>query len=204
MKYARASPAVLSYGRGSVGHSYSHTRRRSAYTVSTLWCFATARHPGYVLGGTHVKILALDPGATTGYAIIEWDKQSPRATLLVSGDLCGIHDLGKMLQYWLESVQAPDLVIYETFRLYAHKAQALVMDDFIAPQVIGVIRYLCVKYMVPTETQSASKGKGVPLSMVAERLDFANREPDSGHQYDACRHALAYILGEYNRRQQDV
>jgi hypothetical protein len=109
--------------------------------------------------------------------------------------------LGDTLQHFLDADEPPDLVIYESFRLYAHKAQALVTSDMIAAQAIGIIRYFCWRYHASVRVQSASQGKGVTREMVEERLDY-DIAPYNGHQWDACRHALAYILGEYNRRQQ--
>ena len=124
-----------------------------------------------------MRILAFDPGETTGWCYLDTD----RSETLSQGEfptytgLCGV--LAKT---------APDLVIIERFLLYPWSAKRLKWNKLVAVQVIGVIKFLCEEQLIPYILRNASVAKSVQL-----------RQPlESKHATDAFRHILAYLKAE--------
>jgi len=145
-----------------------------------------------------MNILAFDPGGTTGWAEIYdnlADTVSTRANLLVPrsvplfgyvgnvGEIPLWRGLGDLIRGF-----CPQVVVYETFRIYAHKAQSLQYDDLPASRVIGVLEFLCDSMDIPVVGQSASHMKNHRVRRVLDRKDFA-----SDHVYDAACHGLIYM-----------
>jgi hypothetical protein len=159
-----------------------------------------------------MKIIALDPGETTGYAIADWDGESEQAELAICGQVTGLVEFGRWLDialmhgcYRLSSGETETVVIYETFRLYPHKAQALIANEMIASQVIGVIKFLCAEHPMIDDPvkQSASQAKGL-LAHDWEQYLVSSYLARTDHQRDACVHVVYYMLSTLNRRKQDA
>uniref|UniRef100_A0A6M3J3J4 Holliday junction resolvase RuvC n=1 Tax=viral metagenome TaxID=1070528 RepID=A0A6M3J3J4_9ZZZZ len=99
-----------------------------------------------------MKILAIDPGQTTGVLLMDTHTGST---------------LGAELRLW-ERLDAliqrtkPDVIVYEAFRLYPHLAKAQIGKSFPTVQVIGVIKYLANQACIPTVEQTAAMRKHVP------------------------------------------
>lgn len=77
-----------------------------------------------------MKILTLDPGNSTGWCF-KGDK-------LIGGTLPEDHNMVALLILELE----PDVVVYESFKLYPGKAKSLAWNSFYPCEVIGVIKYV--------------------------------------------------------------
>lgn len=79
------------------------------------------------------KVLALDPGETTGWFYKDRETGEMRGGT-VSRDHQKVCDLIVDLK--------PDILIYETFNLYPGKAKSLAWNSFYPCEVIGVIKLI--------------------------------------------------------------
>lgn len=123
-------------------------------------------------------LLSLDPGAEhTGWAIVDVDTK----TCPISGTLPTWHGLDALF-----TIHAPDIVVYEEFRLYPAMAKAKSFGTLSEIETIGVLKYLCEEYKVPIVAQKASCKEHVALP----RQVAGVRGP---HARDALKHALYYI-----------
>lgn len=127
-------------------------------------------------------IVGFDPGETTGYAVVETKERGEFPAVLERGVLAQWHGIRRLLDTY-----SPELIIAEEFRLYASKAQAQVNSNMIAPQVLGVIKYLGEIYHIPIILQGANLGKFVRLPQ--EVFTALN----SAHERDALCHIMAYL-----------
>lgn len=92
------------------------------------------------------SILTFDPGESTGWAYRNSEGKVTGGTLPKDHrEVAGlIRDL------------MPDVVVYETFRMYPGKAQALAWNSFYPCEVIGVIKVTCMEEAIPMVEQAPS------------------------------------------------
>jgi len=148
-----------------------------------------------------MRVLAFDPGKTTGWADV-WDNpentgvfylphteaiESPYGTVMEHGSFPNWSQVEELI-----TVLSPDAVVYERFFIYPHKASSLQFDDVIAAQVIGVIRFLCEKLEFPVYVQTASEMK----NHVVRKKHISSFAPD--HEYDAACHGVIWMF-KHNR-----
>lgn len=127
-----------------------------------------------------MRLLALDPGETTGYALFD------DGNLQVAGEF----SLWRLISLLIVDV---DRVVCERFALYARKAAAMTNNEFPAVQVIGVVRYLAETLNVPVHFQPASAiHSGGSLSPLMRPLVDA-LEVKGSHARDATAHGLWYV-----------
>jgi len=130
-----------------------------------------------------VRILAFDPGETTGWCYVDTSGSLESGDFLTYTGVCDI--LART---------GPDLVIIERFLLYPWSARRLKWNKLVAVEVIGVARFLCEEERIPYILRNAAVAKSVKL-----------KEPlASKHATDAFRHILAYLkaenmLGEFSK-----
>lgn len=95
------------------------------------------------------SVLVFDPGESTGWCFRD---QNGR----VVGGTCGKNHLevAERIQ-----VLVPDIVVFERFNLYPQMAKSLAWNSFYPCEVIGVIRYLCMRSCIPVVEQAPSVKK---------------------------------------------
>ncbi len=96
-----------------------------------------------------MRVLSMDPGDHTGWMFMEDDQISSGGTVVL--------DL-EQIASTIETLN-PDVVIYETFRLYPQAAKHLVNNDFYTCQVIGAIKLTCLRLGIPYVVPQAPKLK---------------------------------------------
>lgn len=101
-----------------------------------------------------MKILVLDPGDHTGWVFRD-----------STGGILGgtINEQSLLAIENLFVMYRPDIVVYETFRLYAGAAQSMINSEFYTVQVIGAIRLLAQQRAVTCvygQTPSVKKFAG--------------------------------------------
>jgi hypothetical protein len=83
-----------------------------------------------------MNIVAFDPGVTTGCVVAAYESGSTflitRAEEIPWGGR--FHGIKRILNFY-----NPEFIVVESFRLYPHKAQAQIGQDFPSAQVIGII-----------------------------------------------------------------
>lgn len=131
-------------------------------------------------------ILAFDPGKLTGMAVAEFQNGTTATFIDVNefSTFTRLPELFKMCD--------PDVVIYETFHLFPWKAHRLIWDDFVACEVIGVIKHYADISLSPGSLligQSPQQKKFFNNARLKE-LGF---NLNSEHKRDAVRHLLYYL-----------
>jgi len=130
-------------------------------------------------------LLALDPGETTGYAVMLLEPllDSEQMPILVEhGVISRWRGINKIL-----NVYNPDAVVVEKFLLYPWKAKEQAFSDMAPVQVIGVVEYLAEERSIPVVQQPAQVAKAVKIS---QELRSAIR---NSHAIDAVCHGIAYL-----------
>ena len=96
-----------------------------------------------------LKILVFDPGESTG-----WVYRDENGRLI--GGTCKKNHLEVAERIQLSM---PDVVVFERFNLYPAMAKSLAWNSFYPCEVIGVIRYLCMRQDIPIVEQAPSVKK---------------------------------------------
>jgi hypothetical protein len=141
----------------------------------------SSHESGAVGAAKSTRLLALDPGGTTGYA----------AGILISPITRIVYDQAKLnenqLYAMLEELQ-PDHIICEDFE-YRNRARAGL--DLTPPRLIGVVRLYGAHTGARVHMQKAAKGKGFYTDDKLKKLDlYIKGRP---HGRDALRHLLHWL-----------
>jgi hypothetical protein len=132
-----------------------------------------------------MKILGVDPGKTTGLALIEVvDRRMQLLATTQSRD--------SLCLDWLELLKSADLLAVESFQLRPQKARTGSFDwsDMLTPQVIGSIRTLAAMHGKELELQSPSVK---PMGYAWSGQKYVAKKPGT-HQQDALAHATYYAV----------
>ncbi len=130
-------------------------------------------------------ILSLDPGETTGYAIIDSD-HFPLGDAELGIIDCGVISKWRGISNMMVAYM-PKFVVAEQYRLYPGRALAQSYSTMVAARVLGVIEYLCEQRVIPLVEQASSVGKSYKLPPDLHRM-FSNM-----HIRDCLRHAIAFL-----------
>lgn len=133
------------------------------------------------------RVLALDPGNHTGWCYRQEDGK------LLGGTLPEDHmDVMQLIIKLL-----PEVVVFESFKLYPSKARSLAWNSFYPCEVIGVIKLMCSCYNIPTVEQAPSIKKYAG-SFQDDFQELATREKEKDkhwlteHVKDAYQHLRYY------------
>jgi hypothetical protein len=153
------------------------------------------------------RVLAIDPGERVGWARAELCPEgalkllSPVGFRLPGIDAAtlvqGVTPLKDFALKLGAVIGEYDTVVYETWRLYPHKAKALVGNDMQPSQLVGIIRYLA--WMNP-KVKLVSQGANIKDmadraygAWLAPRFALSTEE----HDKDALRHLVWYWHARY-------
>jgi hypothetical protein len=141
-------------------------------------------------------LVAVDPGETSGYAraVITFagpHSSAPQATLECVGEWRGILGL----------IQAEDSVfgeathlVFESYRVYPHKAAAHTASDLYTAQEIGRLKLIAIKRNLIIDEQTASQAKQLwPTSRLKRHFPTVLARLKGAHQKDALRHLFTYM-----------
>lgn len=155
-------------------------------------------------GSTH-RVLALDPGETTGACVFEGHKLVDARQLQTGLMPLAAVSVRQYIRNWHIKVcgdpdinpSVVDTVVTEDYRVYSWKAKDHAWQGLHTPRLVGAIELICHDEDVQLVKQSAQIGKGFctddklkawGLYQVGER-----------HARDAIRHAVQYLLFTYAR-----
>lgn len=159
--------------------------------------------------GSPFRVLALDPGGTTGWKSGCAGKEDPTkfSNFHFKGGQIGPNDhhleleelLTQHLRYSHEE-NVPFSVVCESFEFRQHidKDQAKTKVELISKEYIGVVRLFCIKNGLTAFFQSASDAKhmvpdkGPEANVKLKQLDLY--ETSSQHENDAARHLLRHMV----------
>jgi len=126
-----------------------------------------------------VRVLAFDPGVTTGWAFFDGPE------LVVCGE-AKWDEVANVIE-----TNEADVIVYESWRLYPWKKNQAVWDEFPAVQVIGIIKEFARRLGIPIVEQAAS----VKQVMTDNHLRKCGLwVKGSTHMRDAIRHAAFYYV----------
>lgn len=136
-----------------------------------------------------MKVLAFDPGETTGICYLDsdnlstaWFHTEPADAMYQVAAFGGVFN-----SYYNEA----DLFVVENFRLYSHKALEMINNELIACRVIGALEVLAVRLNKKIVYQMAAQAKPFCTD---ERLEKYGLYSKNRHERDATRHALYYLI----------
>jgi hypothetical protein len=147
--------------------------------------------------------MGVDPGGTTGWCILSFDPKQPNVPPML--EISGQCPNWKIFHEGDEPPAAISAYVVEDFRLRAKEGPSLVGDQFIAPQVIGVVKFLAEKRNVPVILKPASdrvffdsadeeRGVGRKLLWLPFMPDSYRKHPHKWrHVLDAINHATHFI-----------
>lgn len=131
-----------------------------------------------------MRILALDPGGTTGTVMVDWDGSlppTPESVKVIESDQVAFN----LMPDWIVTALdlGPDLVVVERFFISERTIRGTRQMEPL--YVIGGVLFECARRGLPVRLQAASSAK---MAYPNERLEGW---PVKGrHARDALRHAL--------------
>ena len=133
------------------------------------------------------RILGLDPGGTTGYAVIDVYKPF-RVELYDAGQFPSTFS---ELDYLFDR-HIPSITVIESFKLYPWKAKEQSWSSMQTPRFIGAIEYVLWKHGHWIAFQSASQGKSFCTN---DKLrEWGLYQTSQRHANDAIRHICQYMI----------
>jgi len=127
-----------------------------------------------------MRIMSFDPGESTGWIFVDGGRL--RGGTVVKD----FQEIENLINFY-----NPEVVVYESFRLYPGKANSMVWNDFYPVQVIGVILFICQQKKIPTVEQAASVKK---FSGGLDQRWIDCKDPKTEHTKDAYLHLKYYLL----------
>lgn len=137
------------------------------------------------------RVLAFDPGETTGYCCFVTDKEN-----------CKIDLAGQIKTWPLELAvrdftdllvkMQPDKVVFESYQVYEWKAEDHSWSQIPTVQVIGCLQTLLIQMSIPYTTQTAQVAKQFCKDEKLEEWGFWLK--GLRHARDAIRHGCYFLL----------
>lgn len=134
-----------------------------------------------------MKLLAIDPGESNGWALFNGKELELSGTVVAD-------ELFKMLE-----IIPVSYVVYESYRLYSTHAKQMINNNFFTVQVIGVIKYICGKRGIKYSEQPALIKKSINDNYLRENGLYM----PSDHRRDAIRHGI-YFLNKFGDKEGNI
>jgi hypothetical protein len=152
-----------------------------------------------------MKVLCFDPSGnynegsgTTGWAVFEDDILTEFGTISAS-------DFTTQEGYWSEhealiAIKQPNIIVMESFKLFAHKQKAQTWSQMETPQLIGYLRMVCWKRKIKLVFQSPNDKVRVSDPILLKmgvfelkgKQHYCNGKPTNLHMRDAIRHGIYF------------
>lgn len=136
-----------------------------------------------------VRVLAVDPGGTTGIAFYDSDGLFPFSSSQHEGYEDAVEELSSYFRGG-----CPDALVCEGFtvRNNTHKLDAGAFS--LTTDLIGACRLLAMREGIMFVRQAPAQAKGFATDDKLRTLGWYNPSK-GGHQNDAARHLLTYLAG---------
>lgn len=133
------------------------------------------------------RLICLDPGETTGFAYFVDGE-------LVSWKQLATHNIYAGIDILTEEFDTlkPTMVVYEDYRVYAHKAETHSWNTLHTPRLIGGIQTLCHQRGIPRFCQMAQQPKMFCTDVKLRHWGYYKQ--GQKHSRDAIRHGTYYLL----------
>lgn len=136
--------------------------------------------------GTRVRVLALDPGKTTGVA--EWGGEEPPMTDQIVGFEATLLVVAQWLGEW--EVGEDRAVVMEDFVITP--ATGKKSRQNFSLELIGAVRWMCLQHKVKFVLQTASEAKAFVTDDRLKHIGWWVKGQD--HARDALRHLLLFLI----------
>lgn len=162
------------------------------YKTSTLTGFIDQVNVVKKVKPFYGRILGLDPGETTGFAVFDSVKSVRRVDWLEIDQVktWPPEDAVESLTRLFDE-HKPDRVVFESYHIYNWKRDQHVWSAVSTVQVIGCIWTLCLQRKIQFSTQSAQNAKGFWTDDMLTRYNLYQR--GLRHGRDATRHVLHFL-----------
>ena len=137
-----------------------------------------------------MRLLAVDPGHTTGLAYKRFDNRFPPEEFFIPP----LTEMPVGFDECVDAIRAniiacaPDLIVYERFQITPATAKKTTGGSNEAIELIGVTRFLARQYAVPLEEQKPADAMSLVTDEKLKRIDWYT--PGKDHARDAMRHLL--------------
>lgn len=141
------------------------------------------------------RLLALDPGETTGWSLWvdgQYKDGGQLETVVLSTESQGVKVLNWAPLKELFVTTKPTLVVYENYRIYSHKLDRHSFSEVETLRLIGGIDLICWEESIPVANQMAVQAKSFITDDKLKAWDFWLK--GLKHSRDSMRHALYYII----------
>jgi len=142
--------------------------------------------------GLRSRVLALDPGETTGVAHFEYGMLVSSSQIATKTIAEGLTNLKRVIDTAFGSLDHLSAIVVEDYRVYAWKAKQHIGDSLHTARLIGAIEVLALQYDVPLFKQSAQIAKQFVTEVKLHEWGFYQK--GLPHARDAIRHAAYFTL----------
>jgi hypothetical protein len=144
------------------------------------------------------RLLALDPGETTGWSVWDVPEEGLRPKLLAYGQLPNIDAaMGTTQIEKLIDKYNPTHAVCEDYKVYAWKSATHSWASLHTPKLIGGITYLCATRKIPLKFQMAQQAK---VFVTDEKMQaWGWWIQGQKHCRDSIRHALTFLMFSYGK-----
>ena len=135
-----------------------------------------------------MKLLCCDPGKLSGLSILELEDNKVEileTTELEQYDTC---------EWILDRFDSIDKVVCEDFIISPRTGKMKTSDTRFSLEIIGFIRYLCVKNKKPLILQTPAHMKSFFANWSLRDFGLWSKGGE-GHKRDSIRHGVVYLLG---------
>lgn len=146
------------------------------------------------------RVLALDPGETTGWCLMQLVKGN--SDVLRAAEVRPSYCAGQVLTSPVEHAvtiltklideQKPDHIVYEDYKVYAWKTKDHSWASLHTPQLIGTIRTIASQKGIPTSCEMAQQPKQFVTDEKLREWGIYLR--GLKHARDAMKHAIYFLL----------
>ena len=148
------------------------------------------------------RILAIDPGFTTGYVIADWELTIPQVApkVIETMNVSLPMNVGRSAFEWDKAANVvaqlvdkePDIIVIEDYRIYKSKADMHIGSRLLVSELIGAICQEAAVSQIPVVRLMAGVKGNWPIARLKARYPQYKFVP-SPHSRDALLLALYYI-----------
>lgn len=185
---------VAKLSKISIPNAHAKHNKVMEEIFQRMWCYMTLSFNELFVrlrGDKKVpeRLLVFDPGQTTGWCLFE------KGQLTRSGQLQGCYDdkninVTPLLDLFNDI--KPDFILYEDYKVYAHKLERHTFNPVFTLRLIGTIETYSQMNKIPTHKQMATTAKGFCTDEKLKCWGFWQ----TGHKHarDAIRHGCYFLL----------
>jgi hypothetical protein len=141
------------------------------------------------------RLLAVDPGETTGLTIIDVSHPYPQChnVALIIQDQIPSWPLEQFITPFTKilSTCTPTQIVYEAYHVYRWRLQEHAFSEVPTIQIIGALKTLAIQHKIPFLRQTAQVGKAFFTDQRLKSMDMYI--PGAPHSRDSLRHCAHYL-----------